>query len=165
MPPLRDRKDDIPDLANHFAERAAVRFGLPVNIPTEQDLKLLRAYDWPGNIREFGAVIDRAAILGNGQSLEIAKSLGFGAAPPPSPSRIETSPTTGSPSATSSDRFPTLDEAMIEHIRRALEMTEGQVEGRRGAAALLGINPHTLRARMRKHGVDWSEFRHPDSRR
>lgn len=166
MPPLRDRKDDIPDLANHFAERAAVRFGLPVNTPTEQDLKLLRAYDWPGNIREFGAVIDRAAILGNGQSLEIAKSLGFGAAPPPSTlNRTETNPTVGSPSATSSDRFPTLDEAMIEHIRRALEMTEGQVEGRRGAAALLGINPHTLRARMRKHGLDWSEFRHPDSRR
>lgn len=166
MPPLRDRKDDIPDLARHFAERAAVRFGLPVNIPTEQDLKLLAAYDWPGNIREFGAVIDRAAILGNGQSLEIAKSIGFGATPQPAtPNRTPAHPAAGTPSPAPSDRFLTLDEAMIEHIRRALEMTEGQVEGRRGAAALLGINPHTLRARMRKHGLDWSEFRHPDSRR
>src|SRR5690606_17699250 len=49
IPPLRDRKDDIPELARHFAERAAVRFGLPPTTPTPDDLRLLQSYDWPGN--------------------------------------------------------------------------------------------------------------------
>lgn len=160
MPPLRDRRDDIPDLARHFAERAAVRFGLPATTPSDEDLTLLRAYDWPGNIREFSAVIDRAAILGNGQRLEIARSLGFAesrcvpttATAPPLPRPVPALPT-------ASEGFPTLDEAMTAHIEHALRRTRGQVEGDRGAAALLAINPHTLRARMRRLGIAWSRFR------
>jgi transcriptional regulator with GAF, ATPase, and Fis domain len=57
------------------------------------------------------------------------------------------------------DDFPTLDQAMREHIERALERTRGRVEGARGAARLLAINPHTLRARMRKLRIDWDRFR------
>ncbi len=56
-------------------------------------------------------------------------------------------------------RFLTLDEAMKAHIERALIATRGRIEGRTGAAAILGINPHTLRARMRKLGLEWSRFR------
>src|SRR5690606_34612214 len=63
LPPLRDRVEDIAELADHFVHRAAVRFGLPVVHPTQEDMELLREYRWPGNIRELGAVIDRAAIL------------------------------------------------------------------------------------------------------
>ena len=83
LPPLRDRAEDIPALARHFAERAAIRFGLAPVVPTDADIQLLQSYDWPGNIRELGAVIDRAAILGNGHSLELAAALGV-AAPPES---------------------------------------------------------------------------------
>lgn len=60
---------------------------------------------------------------------------------------------------TEGGQFPTLDEAMKAHIVRALRQTAGQVEGRRGAAVLLGINPHTLRARMRKLQINWADFR------
>ena len=65
-----------PAFARHFARRAALHFGLPFVEPTDEDVQILRGYHWPGNIRELGAVIDRAAILGNGQSLQVAQALG-----------------------------------------------------------------------------------------
>ena len=66
---------DIPELARHFAE-AALRLRLPRALPTPEDIELLTLYSWPGNIRELAAVIDRAAILGDGKRLEVAKALG-----------------------------------------------------------------------------------------
>ncbi len=77
LPPLRERRDDIPALAHHFAERAALRFSLAPSVPTSQDLELLQSYHWPGNIRELGTVIDRAAILGNGHGLQVSQALGW----------------------------------------------------------------------------------------
>lgn len=78
LPALRERPEDIPALANHFAAKAAVRLGLALQLPTAADLALLRAYPWPGNVRELAAVIERAAILGDGQGLEVARALGTG---------------------------------------------------------------------------------------
>ncbi|MCO5762371.1 MAG: sigma-54 dependent transcriptional regulator [Chromatiaceae bacterium] len=78
LPALRERPEDIPALANHFAEKAAVRLGLALQLPTPADLALLRAYPWPGNVRELAAVIERAAILGDGQGLEVERALGTG---------------------------------------------------------------------------------------
>jgi len=78
LPALRERPEDIPDLANHFAEKAAVRLGLALQLPTPVDLALLRGYPWPGNVRELAAVIERAAILGDGQGLEVERALGAG---------------------------------------------------------------------------------------
>ena len=85
LPPLRERREDIAQLAPHFAERAATRFGLAPVVPTAEDLALLAAYSWPGNVRELAAVIDRAAILGDGKRLDVATALGVGAGPPPAP--------------------------------------------------------------------------------
>jgi transcriptional regulator with GAF, ATPase, and Fis domain len=165
LPRLRERKEDIPALARHFAQRAATRFGLALVEPSSHDLRALLNYDWPGNIRELGAVIDRAAILGNGQRLEVGQALGIQRAePPPSPATahlptlyevIPESPPRAAPPAS----VITLDAAMREHIERALVAARGRIEGRGGAADLLGINPHTLRARMRKLKVDWARFR------
>ena len=76
LPPLRERPEDIAELARHFAERAATRFVLPLAPLTPEDIQLLTSYLWPGNIRELAAVIDRAAILGNGKGLEVAQALG-----------------------------------------------------------------------------------------
>ena len=76
LPPLRERIEDIPMLATHFALRAASRLGSPALVPTPEDLDLLVAYSWPGNVRELAAVIERAAILGDGKRLEVAKALG-----------------------------------------------------------------------------------------
>jgi transcriptional regulator with GAF, ATPase, and Fis domain len=223
LPRLRERLEDIPALARHFAQRAATRFGLAYVEPTVADLAQLCDYPWPGNIRELGAVIDRAAILGNGKRLEVAMALGFGgplathpqaasaaahgttahgttahgttahgtasasataAATSTSVSAVGGSSGTGKPAFASgiaaeqsygdvaeasvaipaiedaaTPQLMTLDEAMKVHIQRALIATRGRIEGRSGAAAILGINPHTLRARMRKLGVEWSRFR------
>ncbi len=152
LPPLRERKQDIPDLAMHFAQRAARRFGLRQQTPAQQDIELLSSYDWPGNIREFASVMDRAAILGDGNSLEIAKALG-----------VAWSAKTGTPLSVpqrdSAGPASTLDAAMRQHIERALVACRGRIEGPRGVAVLLGVNPHTLRARMRKLGIDWRQFR------
>jgi DNA-binding NtrC family response regulator len=148
---LRDHIEDVPALANHFALRAATRFGTPPRLPSPEDLELLVTYAWPGNVRELIAVIERAVILGNGARLEVAKALGVapGAASSPRP------PARAEPGET----FATLDQAVSRHIEAALARTHGRIEGRGGAAELLGINPHTLRARMRKLALDWRRFR------
>jgi transcriptional regulator with GAF, ATPase, and Fis domain len=155
IPALRERPEDLPAMANHFATRAARRFGTPVLLPVEDDLRLLVAYDWPGNARELQSVIDRAVILGNGKCLEIAKSLGVlprsPGAPIPSPAAA---PRQFDPAAPI-----TLDEAMRRHIEATLTQTQGRVDGPHGAARILGINAHTLRGRMRKLKVDWQKFR------
>jgi transcriptional regulator with GAF, ATPase, and Fis domain len=158
LPPLRDRVEDIPALAKHFSERAAIRFGLAPVAPSDADILLLQDYDWPGNIRELGAVIDRAAILGDGHSLEIAAALGVAT---PAASRSNQAFPEPAPSSAGArrPRLPTLNDAMKFHIESALRVCRGRVEGPRGAARLLAINPHTLRARMKKLKIDWSAFR------
>ncbi len=176
LPPLRERRDDIPELAAHFAERAANRFGLAPVRPTPEDVAMLQSYRWPGNIRELGSVIDRAAILGDGKSLDVAAALGLGA----SHSGVREVPTVqGAPSvdptlepvaasamalpvADNSSGLPadlSIDQAMRRHIEFVLEKTRGRIQGRGGAAELLAINPHTLRARMRKLKIRWLKFR------
>ncbi len=170
LPRLRERIEDIPALVHHFSQRASVRFGLPPVEATPADLRLLSSYPWPGNIRELGAVIDRAAILGNGKTLEVATSLGLSqplpyAEPTDEPTYYEVipeSPVIRTGPAECGDSLlgiATLDAAMREHIERALAASGGQIEGRSGTAAMLGINPHTLRARMRKLKINWSTFR------
>lgn len=151
LPPLRDRLSDIPELAHHFAQRAATRFGLTPVAPTQSDLEVLAGYRWPGNIRELGAVIDRAAILGEGRTLEIAAALGFAPLKPEEASGVGASHSNWRPA--------TLDDVARQHIEATLRSTQGKIEGQGGAAVILGINPHTLRARMRKLGVRWAEFR------
>jgi transcriptional regulator with GAF, ATPase, and Fis domain len=152
LPALRDRPEDIPSLATHFAVRAAHRFGLAPQMPTPDDLELLVGYPWPGNIRELAAVIERAAILGDGKRLEVATSLGAHPA-------HHSVPAAAPPGRPAEEDLLTLDRAMARHIEAALRRTRGRVEGPDGAAALLAINPHTLRSRMRKLGINWRSFR------
>jgi len=153
LPSLRDRPEDMPALASHFAARAARRFGLPVVAPSLEQIGLLTSYQWPGNIRELAAVIDRAAILGDGRGLEIRQALGL--------SRPNHAGRWTGPSETGTLREPIgpLDDAVRAHIQRALVACAGRIEGPEGAARVLGVNPHTLRARMRRLGIDWASFR------
>jgi transcriptional regulator with GAF, ATPase, and Fis domain len=155
LPPLRERRNDIPALVEHFSLRASHRFGLPHVKATQENIEALQNYDWPGNIRELGAVIDRAVILGGGKSLDVQIALGYG--------KLEVTPKRSSlvavPTPQKADHILSLDEVVKAHIEDVLKQVHGRVEGRKGAAALLKINPHTLRARMRKLGIDWSSFR------
>ena len=175
LPPLRERLNDIPALAAHFAWRAGKRLGGAPLVPTDADVELLIGYEWPGNVRELAAVIERAAILGGGKKLNVAAALGLRGAPrqsalPPPPAALPSpiplhpvsnghAPVLHSLSGAANAPFDTLDQAMAKHIERALEQTQGRIEGKGGAADLLDINPHTLRSRMKKLGVEWNRFR------
>ncbi|HVZ33746.1 MAG TPA: sigma-54 dependent transcriptional regulator, partial [Polyangiaceae bacterium] len=163
LPPLRERQSDIPALAAHFAWRAGKRLGGTPLVPSESDVELLLQYDWPGNVRELVTVIERAAILGGGKKLQMAAALGVRAtgglrASTPAPLPIAAN-VSAAPASKRDQEFLTLDQAMARHIEQALESTHGRIEGKGGAAELLDINPHTLRSRMKKLGVNWSRFR------
>jgi transcriptional regulator with GAF, ATPase, and Fis domain len=180
LPPLREHAEDIPELATHFALKAARRFGTPALAPSADDLHLLLSYSWPGNIRELQSVMERATILGNGRRLEVATALGAGAGPAPSAEdhgairqglrrdhdgqTADSPPTAGGTGAEpgAGETILPLAAAMARHIEAALVRTGGRIEGPSGCARLLRINPHTLRARMRKLGVDWRRFRAAD---
>jgi transcriptional regulator with GAF, ATPase, and Fis domain len=160
LPSLRERLGDVPSLAVHFAQRAAGKLGLAPCMPTEEDIRLLCGYDWPGNIRELSSVIERAAILGNGRQLEVAKALGVAAPaasalrPMPAPARIVEPRSGPAPTSTFDDQARTIIEAAL---RRSL----GRVDGPFGAAQALGLNPQTLRSRMKKLGIDARSLRKP----
>jgi transcriptional regulator with GAF, ATPase, and Fis domain len=161
LPPLRDRQPDIPAFAAHFAARAGKRLGGHPLVPTATDIALLQAYPWPGNVRELAAVIERAAILGNGRKLEIALALGL-TPPRVSPKAPVSSPhldSAGEPAPLCLAAPATLVETTRRAIEAALIETHGRIEGPFGAARRLGINPHTLRSRMRGLNIDWKRFR------
>lgn len=171
LPPLRERLGDVPALATHFALKAARRFGTSPIAPSPEHISLLLGYSWPGNIRELSSVMERAVILGNGRTLDVATALGVGRAPAvpvpphaPPPSHAASFPSPGAqaaplhhPEAESPDA--TLDAAMVRHIEDALRRSRGRIEGPFGAALALRVNPHTLRSRMRRLGIDWATFR------
>ena len=155
IPPLRDRPHDIRAFAEYFADRAANRFGLKPVAVSDDDVRVLSEYRWPGNVREIAAVMDRAVLIGQGRSLEVARRPRSRHA---SVFRLQSRRCRGrAPPA----GIEPLDVIVRRHIEAALGATRGRVEGPHGAARLLRINPHTLRARMRKLKVDWSRFRAP----
>ena len=152
IPPLRDRPGDIRVFAEYFAERAANRFGLRAVPISTDDVRVLAEYQWPGNVREMAAVMDRAVLLGQGRELNVPAALGQGARTANATSvRVagDAPPTSIEP----------LDVVTRRHIEAALRQTHGRVEGPYGSARLLRVNPHTLRARMRKLKINWRAFR------
>ncbi|MBM4180383.1 MAG: sigma-54-dependent Fis family transcriptional regulator [Betaproteobacteria bacterium] len=156
LPPLRERPQDVPALAAHFALRAAERLGLPPRMPDAADLALLAAYPWPGNVREFASVMERAAILGDGRRLEVARALGV---VPPAVAMLPAAADT-QPVLHGGEAVPvSFVEASRRHIEEALRRCHGRVEGPFGAARLLEMNPHTLRSKMRRLGIEAKPYR------
>jgi transcriptional regulator with GAF, ATPase, and Fis domain len=156
IPPLRDRPSDIRAFAEYFAEGAANRFGLRPIPVSDEDVRLLAEYRWPGNVREMAAVMDRAVLIGQGRELNVVAALGGAPTSNPPPSRAS--------GALPHVSIEPLDTIVCRHIEAALAETHGRVEGPHGAARLLRINPHTLRARMRKLKINWRGFRISRSR-
>jgi hydrogenase-4 transcriptional activator len=156
IPPLRERTADIPELAKYFAGRAARRFQLRAVAIEEHEMDLLHDYAWPGNVRELATVVDRAVLLGEGRRVDIARSLHQSPRPrSPIAAPRAARPT---PSPSSPDIEP-LDDIIRRHIERALASCQGRIDGPFGAAQKLAINPHTLRARMRKLHINWRQHR------
>ena len=145
IPPLRERAGDIPALVAHFLAHFQRKLAKPLRRVTPASLAQLERYSWPGNIRELQNVLERACVLAQGPEVELADPLhtpvGARAAPADAPPIV------------------TLEENERTCIRRALAVVEGRIHGPEGAAALLGVNPSTLRSRMQKLGIDWDRFR------
>jgi DNA-binding NtrC family response regulator len=137
LPPIRERKEDIPLLTRFFVNKHMIRLGKRIEEIDRETMSRLRAYSWPGNIRELENVIERAVILSKGPSLEIEDEL-F-----PSmdlPDQEEKQPLT-------------LEKVEREHILKILEKTRWVVDGQKGAAKILKLHPSTLRSRMQKLGI------------
>jgi transcriptional regulator with GAF, ATPase, and Fis domain len=138
MPPLGERKDDIPLIAEHYARQHARKLGKRIRGVSPRAMEALLAYPWPGNIRELQNLVERAVILARGEVLELADF----ELPGPSVPRSAAEPA---------------DER--RSIEEALRAARGRVYGPDGAAASLGVAPSTLDSRIRRLGVDKFAFR------
>ncbi len=134
IPPLRQRVEDIPLLVNHFVAKFNKKIGRKISSVTKETLNALESYHWPGNVRELESVIERAIITSQGSALQVLD-------------RFETF------HKQSTEDLKILADVERDHILQALQKTSWRIEGKNGAAILLGINPSTLRARMRKYGI------------
>jgi PAS domain S-box-containing protein len=139
LPPLRDRQDDVVLLAKYFAEICAARIGKPIDGISPETTARLRAYPWPGNIRELQNVVERAVILAAGRILVI----GGESLPLPTNSGSNSAPA-------AADNLETVER---NHLVNVLERTGGRIEGAGGAAEIVGLHPNTLRSRMKKLGI------------
>jgi transcriptional regulator with GAF, ATPase, and Fis domain len=142
IPTLRERSGDIPGLVQHFIQKKSRDLKLAA-IPTlaPEALDQLLAHHWPGNVRELENAVERAIILNREEPLSFTE-LG--------PKEVPEMTPAAAPEELESYN---LDQATASHIRRVLKITKGRVEGKNGAAELLGINPGTLRGRMRKLSI------------
>ena len=138
IPPLRQRKEDIPLLVDHFVAKFNKKTGKKIETVSKDTLNALQEYHWPGNVRELESVIERAVITSQGTALQvldrfddIPEDRGTGRAGRQGPCRAGTATTSS----------------------RCSEKTGWRIEGKNGAAVLLGLNPSTLRGRMRKYGI------------
>ncbi|HMJ26732.1 MAG TPA: sigma-54 dependent transcriptional regulator, partial [Pyrinomonadaceae bacterium] len=161
LPPLRDRRSDIPELANFFLQRFANKFGRKIQAPAKETMDLLMNYSWPGNIRELQNIIERAVVLATGPVLSVDPA--FLPRTPPVGVPRQTSPV-APPAAdplvaenagrSAETSFPSLEHMERNHILAALKRSAGVIDGPRGAARILNLHPNTLRSRMSKLGVN-----------
>lgn len=162
LPPLRERSSDIPLLANYFASHYAAQFGKPIVAIESATVQRMCAYTWPGNIRELQNVVERAAILcpgpelvvgpdilkANAQDVERATgqaTVSIISHPPPA---------SGGAGDAGATHLPTLEQLERAHIQSVLNQTGWRIDGDRGAARILGLNPNTLRSRLKKLGLE-----------
>jgi two-component system response regulator HydG len=134
IPPLRERREDIPLLVRYFAQRFAKGLRRPIESVSRESMEMLCRWSWPGNVRELQNVIERAVILSTGTVLTVPRSE-FESPSPPTSSPV------------------TLEDAERDHILRALEQTEWVIGGPGGAAARLGLKRTSLVSTMRRLGI------------
>ena len=137
VPPLRERKEDIPELVEHFIRKYGPGMNRAIKRIDSRAMERLMRYDWPGNIRELENVVERGLVLGSGEVLRFNKQL-LGDSLPARPEGKE---------------LTTLEEHERRYVLEVLEWTNGVVSGPRGAAKILGMKPTTLQSRLKKLGI------------
>jgi formate hydrogenlyase transcriptional activator len=161
LPALRERPDDIQRLAIHFVRQFASKLRKPARHLSDQAIERLRAYDWPGNIRELQNVVERAVILSRGPVLD-ADAVHIAAIPRCSarqPQAVDPAPQPAPRDPSRDEHLVTLAEAERRAIVSALDETHWRISGAGGAAALLNLKPTTLHAKMKKLGIRRSDRR------
>ena len=154
LPPLRQRRDDIPLLAHFFVKKYASRIGRRIEAIHADSMRYLTDYDWPGNIRELENIIERALILASSEVLEIAPEMLSVASAVLLPQQTDTATTTAIASQPVLPKtIGEMHSVQREHILKVLRAVDWIVEGENGAAKLLGMKPATLRHRMKKLGI------------
>jgi len=161
LPPLRDRRSDIPQLVSFFLHRFANKFGRKIDAAEKETMDVLMAYPWPGNIRELQNIIERAVVLSTGPALSVDPAF----LPKTSASDdLRRTPSVVHPAADShvmenrarsaETSFPSLEQMERNHILAALDRTAGVIDGPKGAAKILNLHANTLRSKMTKLGID-----------
>ena len=153
LPPLRERRSDIPQLVALCISRFSKRFGKKVEGVSQESMDRLMSYAWPGNVRELQNVLERAVVLSAGTTLRLDKDLVPVAASGGDLEIPEISAHRTGPAGLASSKLPTLEEMERNHILAALQQSGGVVEGPKGAARILNLHPNTLRHRMSKFGI------------
>ncbi len=138
IPPLRERREDIPTLVAFFVTESAAACGRTIRSIAKTSMDMLEAYDWPGNVRELRNVIERSVILCAAETLELAESLGDIDAPNPAPKSL---------------LKQDLESVERSRILRALDESGWRIKGDGNAASRLGLSPSTLRSRMKKLAI------------
>ena len=147
IPPLRERKDDIPILSSHFITKFSKNVGKNISTISSNALKALQGYRWPGNVRELEHLIERSVLLTRGNTIK----------------EIHLPTSERRPSeAQHDDTVKTLEENERDHILKALQHCKGKIFGKGGAADLLDINVSTLNSRIKKLGI---KKNHPSFRK
>jgi transcriptional regulator with GAF, ATPase, and Fis domain len=155
VPALRERMSDLPLLVTFFVQKFAAKLGKTIRTISEDAMRQLTTYTWPGNIRELQNVIERAVILSSGTVLVLAEQLR------PQPHRTERemaeplgiSKAETKPQKSEIQADGSLEDVERRHIESVLARTNWMIEGERGAAKLLNLNPSTLRSRMQKLNI------------
>src|SRR5579872_1540606 len=153
VPALRERREDIPPLVAHFAEKYGERFGRPISSIDRKTLDLLQAHHWPGNVRELENTIERAVILARNGVLNI------------DPEMLRDSNASISSANANAAQTPIDDDSHEERttIENALKASRGKVSGAKGAAKKIGIPASTLEFRIKRLGINKFRFRHANT--
>jgi transcriptional regulator with GAF, ATPase, and Fis domain len=137
VPPLHDRREDIPLLVQHFVNKFKLKISKEINEISDETMQSLIEYHWPGNVRELASVIERAVVMSSGPILRIDREI-FLANPAPVNNSAEPA---------------SLDDIERQHILKILNQTRWIIDGPKGAAKILGLHPNTLRHRLQKLGI------------
>jgi formate hydrogenlyase transcriptional activator len=136
VPPLRERREDIPRLTRHFIGHFERKLGKPLTGIDKESLRRLQAHSWPGNVRELRNVIERACVMARGPVVSIDRALA-----------------TVRPADDETERFTSLADHERAYLRRVLVHTKGRISGPQGAAAILDVHPNTLRSKLDRLGL------------